>query len=106
MVVHHGALPDLTIARQKKDVSLEDIAASTKISVPYLRAIEEGAFEKLPGGIYTTSYIRQYARAVDCDEDDLVRHYYRVTGQEPQEPEAVRPKRGVAHLLRQVRVLV
>lgn len=104
MVVHHGALPDLLIARRKKDVSLEEIAASTKIGVPYLRAIEEGTFDKLPGGIYTTSYIRQYARAVDCDEDELIRYYYKVTGVEP-EPEPVRPKRALSHLVRIVRVL-
>jgi cytoskeletal protein RodZ len=105
MAIYHGALPDLVIARQKKGVSLQDIAASTKIGVTYLQAIEEGTFEKLPGGIYTTSYIRQYARAVDYDENELVRHYYVVTGVEPPEPEAARSKRSFAHIVRQARVL-
>ena len=80
-------LPDLAIARQKSGVSLAEIAADTKIAVSYLRAIEEGVFGRLPGGIYTVSYIRQYARAIDYDEDELVRYYYRLTGAEPsQEP--------------------
>ncbi len=79
MDVQKGALPDLMIARQKSGVSLQEIAASTKISIFYLRAIEEGVFDKLPGGIYTVSYIRQYARAIDYDEDELIRHYYLLT---------------------------
>ena len=29
----------------------------------------------MPGGIYGLSYVRQYARAVDCDEDLLVARY-------------------------------
>ncbi len=101
----HGALPDLLIARQKRGVSLEEIAESTKISIFYLRAIEEGVFEKLPGGIYTVSYLRQYAQAIDYDEDALVRHYHRLTGVEPPQPGADPPKRSSGPLGRFVRVL-
>jgi|SRR5665213_1035519 len=61
--------------RQKKGISLDTIAASTKLSVRQLDAIESGDFSKLPGGIYTTNYIRQYARAIGFDEDDLLAFY-------------------------------
>ncbi len=61
--------------RQKKGISLEAIAASTKLGVRQLEAIEAGDFNKLPGGIYNTSYIRQYARAIQFDEDDLLAFY-------------------------------
>jgi cytoskeletal protein RodZ len=94
MDVQKGMLPDLLIARQKSGVSLQEIAAATKITVSYLRAIEEGVFEKLPGGIYTVSYIRQYARAIDYDEDELVRHYYRLTGAEPPREPGTAPPNG------------
>lgn len=73
--------PDLAALRQKRGMSLEEIAESTKISVAYLRAIEEGSFEVLPGGIYDLNYVRQYARAIGFDEEALVAHYRRVTGQ-------------------------
>ena len=43
----------------------------------YLEAIERGLFSKLPGGIYNLSYIRQYARAIDCDEARLLDYYRR-----------------------------
>jgi len=62
--------------RQRKGISLESIAASTKLSVRQLAAIEEGDFQRLPGGIYNTNYIRQYARAIGFDEADLLSFYH------------------------------
>jgi cytoskeletal protein RodZ len=61
--------------RKNRGISLEQIAAATKISVRSLDAIEHGDFRKLPGGIYNTSYIRQYARAIDYDEGILLAYY-------------------------------
>ena len=67
-----AGIPDLVAIRNRAGVSLEEIARSTRISVFYLQAIENGAIEKLPGGIYTSSYIRQYARGIDYSEEDLI----------------------------------
>ena len=61
--------------RAERGITLDQIATTTKISVRSLRAIEEGDFQKLPGGIYNTSYIKQYARAVKVDEVELVAAY-------------------------------
>jgi len=66
---------DLPRFRRKAGVSLEDIAQETKISLLFLRAIEAEEFEKLPGGIFTTSYLRQYAAAIGYDEVELLAHY-------------------------------
>ncbi len=71
-----NALPLCTI-RQNRGISLQQIAESTKISVRLLEAIENCDFYKLPGGIYNTSYIRQYARAIDYDESQILDVYYR-----------------------------
>ncbi len=65
----------LTTIRRNRGISLEQIAESTKISIRSLEAIEQGDFRKLPGGIYTTSYIRQYARAIEYDECALIAFY-------------------------------
>src|SRR5690349_8943205 len=67
----------LATIRRNRGVSLAQIAESTKISVRSLEAIERGEFRKLPGGIYNTSYIRQYARAIDYDESVLLDFYHR-----------------------------
>lgn len=61
--------------RTRKGISLGAIAASTKLSIRQLEAIECGDFSRLPGGIYNTSYIRQYARAIEFDESDLLAFY-------------------------------
>src|SRR6195256_6563999 len=67
----------LSTIRQNRGISLEQISTSTKISVRSLEAIEQGDFRKLPGGIYNTSYIRQYARAIEYDECALIAFYTR-----------------------------
>ncbi|MGB9606729.1 MAG: helix-turn-helix domain-containing protein [Bryobacteraceae bacterium] len=77
---------DLSGWRHKRGLSLEQIAEATKISLAYLRAIEEGRFERLPGGIYDLNYLRQYARAIQFDEEELLAHYRAVTGQMPLAP--------------------
>src|ERR1051325_8991264 len=67
----------LATIRRNRGISLEQIAQSTKISVRCLDAIERGDFRKLPGGIYNTSYIKQYARAIDYDETAILAFYQR-----------------------------
>ena len=64
--------PELTALRRSRKISVDQIAALTKIRTEYITAIEQGDFEKLPGGVYTTSYIRQYARLVDYPEHELL----------------------------------
>ena len=72
--------PDLTELRRSKKVSVDQIAALTKIKRDYLTAIEQGDFEKLPGGVYATSYIRQYARSIDFPEHDLLLRFNTLMG--------------------------
>lgn len=75
------------LVRQQKKISLEEIAESTKISVRYLRAIEEASFDKLPGGVYNGNYVRQYARAFGFDEQALLNAYQKATaGVTPGDP--------------------
>lgn len=70
----------LATIRRNRGVSLEQIAEATKISMHSLRAIEGGEFKKLPGGIYNTNYIRQYAQAIDFDASALLDYYNRQMG--------------------------
>ena len=73
----------LATRRQAKKISLEQISEATKIGVRSLQAIEAEEFQKLPGGIYNTSYIRQYARAIDSDEAEILTVYYTAMGISP-----------------------
>ena len=74
---HRKCAPELDLPRFRKraGVSIEEIAQRTKISSRFLRAIEEERFDQLPGGIFSTSYIRQYAAAIGYDEEALISYY-------------------------------
>src|SRR5579871_1783919 len=58
--------------RLRTGLDLDKIAQDTKISVRTLELIEANQFEKLPGGVFARSFVRQYARAVGVDEDEIV----------------------------------
>ncbi len=73
-VVSRG-LPDLAAIRRARGVSLREISEATKIRVHYLESIEAAHFDQLPGGVFATSYIRQYARAIDFNEWELLAVY-------------------------------
>lgn len=66
---------NLAGARLEKGVTIEEIVHSTRIAQHFLDAIETENFGRLPGGVYNTSYIRQYARAIGYDETVLLAHY-------------------------------
>jgi cytoskeletal protein RodZ len=74
---------NLSVSRENRGISLEDIAEATKISIRFLRAIEEEDFETLPGGIFNTSYLRQYASTIGIEPSTLLAHYHRVTNPMP-----------------------
>ncbi|HEY2012371.1 MAG TPA: helix-turn-helix transcriptional regulator [Bryobacteraceae bacterium] len=76
----------LATIRRNRGISLKQIAETTKISIRSLEAIERGEFRKLPGGIYTTSYIRQYAQAIDYDEAAILAVYHREMASESSPP--------------------
>lgn len=61
--------------RRSRGLSLEAVAQATKISIYFLRAIEEERFQDLPGGIYNTSYIRQYAGYTGANELAILERY-------------------------------
>jgi cytoskeletal protein RodZ len=84
-------LTDLAAIREAKGISLRQISEATKIGVRYLKAIEASQFEQLPGGLFNTSYIRQYARAIDYDEWELLASYGSTI---PEPPPEAPPARG------------
>jgi len=80
---------DLAEQRKAKGISLRMVESSTCITLHFLEAIEAEQFEKLPGGVYTISYLRQYARATGLDEAALVERYREKNAPPPAaEPDA------------------
>ncbi|MBX7185699.1 MAG: helix-turn-helix domain-containing protein [Vicinamibacteria bacterium] len=58
--------------RELRGVSLQEIAASTKIGVSMLKAIEEDRFDKLPQGLFVRGFVREYARFLALDEQKIL----------------------------------
>jgi cytoskeletal protein RodZ len=61
--------------REMRGVSLEEIAAATRIAPRFLAALESEQWELLPGGVFNRGFIRSVARYLGLDEDSLVAEY-------------------------------
>ena len=65
----------LRAAREAKQLSLREIADTTKISVSALEALEENDAARLPGGIFTRGFVRSYAAEVGLDSEQMMRDF-------------------------------
>lgn len=70
--------------RELRGVPLDEIAQSTKISIRYLRALEEGRFEELPGDVFVKGFIRSYGQAIGSNVDELLAAYHE-SGSKPED---------------------
>jgi cytoskeleton protein RodZ len=61
----------LRAAREEKGLSLEDIAAQTRIPRRHLESIETSDWEKLPAPTYTIGFARSYASSVGLDRVEI-----------------------------------
>ena len=61
--------------RELKGISLEQIAASTKIQRRLLQAIEQGQLEQLPEAVYVHGLIRRFAEALDLPGEDVAQRF-------------------------------
>ena len=61
--------------REVREIELEDIAKKTKISVRFLKAIEEEKWNLLPGEVFIKGFIRTYAQFLGLNPDEVVEKY-------------------------------
>jgi transcriptional regulator with XRE-family HTH domain len=66
---------ELKRRREERGITLSEISEATRIVTRFLKAIEEDNFSALPGGIFTRSFIRAYARYVGMDEEEAMALY-------------------------------
>jgi cytoskeletal protein RodZ len=72
-------------AREARNITLQEIAAATKIGTRALQALEWERFEQLPGGIFNKGFVRAYARCVGLDEEETVAAYMEAAKVDPPE---------------------
>ena len=70
-------------ARERRGISLRQIASSTKIAAAALDALEKNNISKLPGGIFSRAFVRSYAVEVGLDPDETVKEFLERFNQEP-----------------------
>ena len=59
-------------AREAMGLTLEQVAAQTRIPLRHLQTIDGGDFSKLPGRTYAVGFSRTYAKTVGLDEEEIV----------------------------------
>ncbi len=83
---------ELRHAREGRGISLQQVAASTKIAAAVLESLERGDFKRLPGGIFSRAFVRSYALEVGLDPDTVVAKFVaELASAVPDASEAVRP---------------
>ena len=65
----------LRLERERRGISLRQISAATKISIAALEALERNDLSKLPGGIFSRSFVRSYATEVGLNPDETVHEF-------------------------------
>ncbi|HEX8183856.1 MAG TPA: helix-turn-helix transcriptional regulator [Blastocatellia bacterium] len=86
---------ELRRRREERGTSLNDISEATRIGTRFLKAIESDSFSILPGGIFTRSFIRAYAKQVGMNEEEAISLYQQqITGQ-PAESQPLTPDQRV-----------
>ena len=82
-------------ARLKRNLALEEISDELKISTRFLQAIESDQYDKLPGGVFAKSFVRQYARLLGLDDEEIAGRMQQALGQVEEAPQSIdRPKVG------------
>lgn len=85
-----GAFGDkLRREREMRKISLDEIAAATKIGTRSLKALEDENFSILPGGIFNKGFVRSYARFLGLNEDDAVADYQAAVTEQPVSVEKI-----------------
>ena len=62
-------------ARERKGVSLRQIANTTKIGISALEALERNEISRLPGGIFSRAFVRSYAIEVGLEPEETIRDF-------------------------------
>lgn len=87
----------LAEARVAAGLSIEDVAATTRIRAALVQAIEQDDFSGCGGAFYARAHVRTIARLVDADADFLVQEYDRQHGPPPTSAQELAAPATLAH---------
>lgn len=70
--------------RETQGKTLEDVSAQTRIQLNTLQAIENGEFGRLTNKAFIKGFLRQYAKVLGLDADDLLAMFDKSHGGSPE----------------------
>lgn len=73
--IHSEVARQLQDARSRTGISVRDLSLRSRIGLRYLEAIESFEIDALPREVYLRGYLREVARALGLDPDELVLDY-------------------------------
>lgn len=77
----------LKAAREKKKISLEDVANKTKININTLKALESDDISSLPNKTYVKGFVKNYAKTISLDTNEALEALENTYG--TKEPETI-----------------
>jgi cytoskeleton protein RodZ len=87
-----GAL--LRRRREEIQQDIDDVSRQLRIRSAYIRAIEEGKFQELPGNAYAIGFVRAYADYLGLDGGSVVSDYRDELARRSRQNELVWPTEG------------
>ena len=70
--------PRLRAERERRGISIETIASVTKVGGDLWEGLERNDFSRWPSGIFARAFVRDYARAIALDADEVVDEFCRL----------------------------
>lgn len=64
--------------RERRGISLESLVTRTNVSLELWQGFESGDFSRWPTRVYARSFVREYAKAVGLDADEVVDDFCRL----------------------------
>jgi hypothetical protein len=78
MSEHDTFGPRLRSERERRGISLGTIVTVTKVGADLWTGLEKNDFSKWPSGIFARAFVRDYARAIGLDADEVVDEFCRL----------------------------
>lgn len=82
--------PRLRAHRERHGITLESIAANTKIKLSLLAGLERSDVSKWPRGIFRRAYVRDYAAAIGLDPQPVVAEFIHLFPENGPAPDTLR----------------
>ncbi len=78
MSEHDTFGPRLRSERERRGISLNTIVTVTKVGADLWIGLERNDFSKWPSGIFARAFVRDYAKAIGLDADEVVDEFCRL----------------------------